>query len=398
MKQSRKPLVNIVRCADYTPDLVYTALEKLLGPFDVFRNLSAFKTILIKPNLLSASKSPEMHVNTHPELIRALVRYLKSTTPARIIIGESSSSFNPDGTRTAFKNSRITDIAREYDIELVNFDRGEVVEKPVFNGRIYKKLEIAKTFDDADFIINLPKLKTHELCCFTAAMKNMMGAMPGRRKKDAHLHALRFKEFSLFLVDLYSVTRPHFSIVDGICAMEGNGPAAGSVRQLGLLAASDDAVALDTILCRIIGIPLEMVTYIVEAAREGFGLCDEKLFSVAGDFLFDDIKPFKLPERFTSQVVMKLMPKVLMRFITRQVINLKPEVIHEKCIECLNCVHACPVNCISHRKNGSVIVDKKECQECYCCYEVCPADAIKLTRPFIGQTLYGLKKIFNRVL
>ncbi len=128
---------------------------------------------------------------------------------------------------------------------------------------------------DADAIVNISKLKTHGLTAFTGAIKNVFGCIPGVRKGLFHVQAAENREvFAQMLVDLLGAVRPSVNVMDAVVAMEGEGPNAGRPKQLGIILASSDPVALDAVACAIVGIdPLSIDTTRL-AAEQGLGCAD----------------------------------------------------------------------------------------------------------------------------
>ena len=104
-----------------------------------------------------------------------------------------------------------------------------------------------------DFIVSVPKLKTHGLTQYTGAIKNMMGTIPGNGKKNVHLIAPKADGFAKALVDIFQMSPPHLIVMDAIVGMGGNGPNAGQPRKVGLILASRDSVAMDAVASSIIG-------------------------------------------------------------------------------------------------------------------------------------------------
>ena len=117
-------------------------------------------------------------------------------------------------------------------------------------GRLFRRMDLAREVFEFDAVINLAKLKTHTQMMLTLAVKNLFGTVIGTDKASWHLRAGKDVDcFATVLVQIFEKIRPVLSIVDGILAMEGNGPNSGDARHVGILGASTDAVALDSIIC-----------------------------------------------------------------------------------------------------------------------------------------------------
>jgi len=243
------PKVAIGKCSTYKTDEVYSIVKKnidLLGGISAF--IKSGEKILVKPNLLSAS-SPDAAVTTHPSVVRAVIRVLKEAG-AYPFVGDSP------GIGSAAKVAAkcgVLDVCKEEDVPLIELRQSVEVENP--GGKTFKRLEIAKEALDVDGIINLPKLKTHTQMFMTLGVKNMFGCVVGKRKPQWHLAASSDREyFARMLVDLYRFFKPRLTILDGIVALEGEGPGkSGRPRGLGVILASQDAIALDRVVLEIVG-------------------------------------------------------------------------------------------------------------------------------------------------
>ena len=231
--------VAVIRCDSYNYEEVLKAVEKgidLVGGAGFF--VKANEKILLKPNLLSADP-PERCATTHPSVFKAVAEiFLK--TGAKITYGDSPGFTSPKST--ALK-AGLSPIADELGIELADFENGDEIfyDKGIQN----KKFIIAKGVLEADGIISLPKLKTHGFAKMTGSIKNQFGCVPGKLKGEYHVKIPEVSNFSKMLVDLCSYVNPRLYIMDGIYAMEGNGPRGGTPKKMNILLFSSDPVALD---------------------------------------------------------------------------------------------------------------------------------------------------------
>ena len=137
------------------------------------------------------------------------------------IIGDGSGVVRPDvSTAEAFRASGIEAAASSCGAELINFETSGYTEVSVPAARQFPRLYIAKAVLEADVVISLPKLKTHELTLYTGALKNFFGAVPHKIRKQAH--ALEDRDrFGEAIVDIYSIVKPHLAVMDGVVGMEG---------------------------------------------------------------------------------------------------------------------------------------------------------------------------------
>jgi len=177
------------------------------------------------------------------------------------------------------------------------------------------------------------------------------------------------------LVQIYEAVAPAFTLVDGILALEGQGPGRGGrPRELGLLVGGPNAHAVDKTICTLLGLnPLELLTC-RQAAQLGVY---NGLVRVRGDI--DIVDDFKFPELHS----LSLGPESLSRFMRRYVIQ-KPVVDNQACKLCGECWKICPAKVITHNARG-IKFDYDGCIRCYCCIEVCPHGAIRAREPILGR-------------
>ncbi|MCM8780010.1 MAG: DUF362 domain-containing protein, partial [Candidatus Omnitrophica bacterium] len=235
--------------------------------------------------------------------------------------------------------------------------------------------------DASDFIVNMTKFKTHHMTLLTGAVKNLFGLVSGTFKTELHKNYFEDETFAGMLVDILQETRPVLTIVDGVVAMEGDGPAtSGRLRQANLLLASSDCVALDSVLALIMGIAPDMVLTTKEAAARNLGVADINSINILGEPLDKVIgKPFLLP----ASATIKKIPPFLIN-IGKNLLKIYPYVDHNKCIRCGTCIKACPNNVIS-MKNSRISFDYRRCISCFCCQEVCPTAAIKTKKSLVAK-------------
>jgi uncharacterized protein (DUF362 family)/NAD-dependent dihydropyrimidine dehydrogenase PreA subunit len=369
--------VSIVKCISYDPLLVQDAVRKsldLLGGINNF--IKPGSKVLVKPNLLMA-KEPAFGITTHPEVVRAVIRALKEIN-CSVFVGDSPSVWGKyiENVGQVYERTGIKSVCAQEGVELVLFDKR----------RMRQKFPLTAWLDTCDYLINVPKFKTHELTLLTGAIKNLFGLVTGTYKTELHKNYFDIEEFSKIVVDIYQESRPALTIVDGITAMEGEGPSTGGkLRQLNTLLASSDCVALDSILALIMGIKPYDVLTTKEAAHRELGMPDIRFIDICGEKLQDVIgEPFLLP---TTSIARKSWPKPLID-IARRLIKYYPYPVYQNCIRCSACIEACPSSVITMGKRG-IVIDYKKCIACFCCQETCPALAIKVKKSLLAR-LIGL--------
>jgi len=369
-----KTKISIVRCESYDEELVYEAIKKgieLIGGIDLI--VKEGEKILLKVNNLVGAK-PEEAVTTHPSILNAMIRILLEKK-VDVSYGDSSRF---EKSSTGLAKSGYTEIADRYSVNMGDFEHGKIVDFP--NGIACKKFKIANACLDADGIISLPKMKTHGLTRITGAVKNQFGCVYGLNKAAFHVKFPNPADFSKMLVDLNNLLKPRLFVMDGILAMEGNGPRGGSPVKMNCIIISTDPVAVDATFCRMIDLDPMFVPTIKYAKIRGLGAYLQEELDYAGEPIKNFINnKFSVVRKPVANISMKsLMPSAL-----RSVIYSRPFIDPEKCIKCGTCVQACPVEGkalnFKNRKEPPVY-NYKKCIRCYCCQEMCPSKAIYIRK------------------
>jgi uncharacterized protein (DUF362 family)/ferredoxin-like protein FixX len=370
-----KAKVAVVRAADYELQLLRPALEKafsLLGGLEGFIPRGA--KVFVKVNLLPPPSPPERAIITHPVFTEAVLSFLKELTP-HIVVGDDvheARSFDVGGYR---------EMCQRLGVELLNLrERGFTEVK--LNGGVLKSVYVAKALLEADVVVNLPKLKTHALTTFTGAIKNFYGVIPTGLRTKLHGEHPKPEEFAQVLVDIFSLARPGLTVMDGIVAMEGPGPANGTPRPLGLILAGADAVAVDAVAQAIIGLDPLRVWTTYHAHTRGLGVGDLREIEILGEGLEAvRVKDFRLPPAAGEMV--GRVPSSLTRWATRH-LQAQPVVVRSRCVACGACVRACPTGAAQFREKKAWI-DKRKCIRCMCCHEACRYNAIELKLDILGR-------------
>ncbi|HET6513809.1 MAG TPA: DUF362 domain-containing protein [Thermodesulfovibrionales bacterium] len=369
MKKSRVT----IRSASYDygtlRPLVFEMIDFFCG-----RTVKKGSRVLIKPNLLAPAR-PERAMVTHPMVVKAVVEWViqKGARP------QISDSPAMGGFEKVLNESGIRDVLNGLEVEFREFRESVTFD----TGEPFKKIEIAKDALEADLLINVPKLKTHAQMRMTLGVKNLFGCIVGLRKPEWHLRTGVNRDlFSALLVKVHHALKPAVTVLDGILAMEGQGPGkSGTPRKLGIIAASDDTYALDISICRMLGIdPHDVFTN--NAAREmGYTGGEIEVIGevpVVDNFKFPDISPVVFG------------PEMLHGFIRRNLVQRPMQDISE-CKLCGECWKYCPARAIS-QKGHEVRVDYDKCIRCYCCIEVCPHAALRIEEPLLGKLFRRLRR------
>ncbi len=375
-----KTQVILGRCASYQQAEVEKALELLLVPTG---GMAAFvspgQRVLLKPNMLAA-KEPDLAVTTHPEIVRAVIRLVQKAG-GKVAVGDSPGVGSP---LQVAKRCGILAMIEETGAEFAPFNESVPIRP---QGSTFHQLEIARDILDADVIINLPKLKTHQMMGLTCGVKNLFGAVVGMRKPRLHLQAGADKAFfALMLLELAEHIAPSLTIADAVTAMEGDGPGSGDPIHMGILLASRSPLALDTVACELVGMRQQEVwTQKVAAAshRPGSQLNQIELRGTPLEEL--RCAPFR-PAKTTD--VNFGLPGWL-RAPLKQSLSARPQIDPQRCALCGLCVKHCPPQVMSIDK-GRLHIDYRRCIGCFCCQELCPHGAL--------QTRQGLLLRLGRFL
>ncbi|MDD5491501.1 MAG: DUF362 domain-containing protein [bacterium] len=374
--------VAAVKCRTYEKNEITKALTDLLGHIGGFgAYVKPGQKVLIKPNLL-APRPPETAVTTHPALIIAIAEAIKNQG-ALPFIGDSPGGFGVlQRIEQLWEITGMKQAADASGATLVNFEKSKFKELELSLGKKKIKIPIAAcVLEDFDVVINVPKFKTHDLTITTGAIKNMFGVMPGLTKIQFHKLAPKKEDLSTLLVALFSHVVPQLNIMDGVIGMEGEGPgSSGTPVATGFLLAAENALAMDMVQARIMGIDLQRVPIITAALKAGLGPKTLAEIDLQGA-LIEDLKPacFVLPPggSLTEKIPKFLVP--LVSYIARLVRLTDPVVNEELCTKCQICVNSCPVKAIDNYQ-GKIRVNYKACIECFCCIELCPSRAMTIKK------------------
>jgi len=371
--------VSVTRCADYEPARVRQAVHEALGRLGGLSDLLApGRTVLLKPNLLSSTMGPERPVNTHPAIVRAVAEYA-GDRGCRVQIGDSCGRVGAKATEDALEVSGVRRLADAIGAEVVNFDRRPAEKIEGLDMDSLPGFDLCRAALDADVVFDLPKLKTHGLTYLTGAVKNMFGCVPGKGKKTVHRHAPKPAALAEAVVEVFARVRPQLTLMDGIVAMEGRGPNSGAPREVGVLLAGRDAVAVDAVAAAVCGFEAADILTTRLAAERGLGVGDLGQIEVVGEAIRDVRVPdFRKPFSKGLPLAFALLPDTLLRWIMQLPTSARSRIDAEKCVLCGQCVANCPSAALSVRK-GKVVCDRRKCIACYCCEEVCDYDAAHVT-------------------
>lgn len=369
--------VALLKCTDYDVDLIEKTLREgfeILGGKTFLRELIPENSkVLLKPNLLSVVEKGSI-VITHYAVFEAVIRIVKEYS-SDIVFGDSPGF---DDTRKAAEKSGLMEVADRYGVKFVDFN--EEVHVELDNPIMYKYWNVAKAPYEADVVITLPKIKTHAMMYYTGAVKNQFGCIPGTKKAEWHTKSPDAMNFSKMLLDLNSVIKTSFAILDGIMAMEGNGPRNGTPKKMDTIIMGKCLTAVDSTAVRLIGYNNVLaVPYLKVASDTKWGEVLPEEIEVLGAKIDDmKCKNFKLSRnaKMFNFVATKSIGKIASSLTAPN-----PVVEEEKCVGCKRCAEVCPEkpNVITFKKHNGKLIPKwnyKNCIRCFCCQELCPKGAI----------------------
>jgi len=333
--------------------------------FDLFPLRIRGGKVLIKPNVLRSSEAKEAIV-THPAVLRAVVDKVETLAPASIVVGDNPGVFSYGANEESFVKTGLMEASGGYYQNI-----GTDSLKVGFNPDFAPVVSVSRVVMESDVIISLPKFKTHGLTVITGAIKNSYGILPGAQKAVLHKAAGSPVRFHEMLVDVFRLRVPDLFLVDAVVGMEGNGPASPELRDIGLVLASDNAVALDTVIATMMGCDPARLRFLQKARELGLGDCDIRGIEVVGNL--KPIPGFKLPPLGGEANVDN--PAIQALIHSRTV--LRPQVDPDLCTGCGTCVSQCPVAALSMGEQVPA-ADPHICITCFCCQEICPEKAIML--------------------
>jgi len=352
---------------------VFELLEKCIGG-----QIAVGARVLVKPNFLLPAK-PESAILTHPGIVAAACEYALGQG-AQVLVADSpaTGSFNRLLKKGGFKQA-----LGNMGIEVRPFKETVAVDI----GEPFGKIDLAREALEADLVINLAKLKTHSQMLMTLGVKNLFGCVVGLEKPQWHLRSGVDRDlFARLLVQIHYAVNPAVTLVDGILALEGDGPGKGGrPRQVGVLAAGRDAAAVDAAICSMLQLdPARLPTHRAAAAR---GLAAGSA-DIRGDF--KTVADFQFPD----QGAVTFGPDFFKGFVRSHVLQ-KPVADHGRCRLCAECWTICPAGAV-FESGQSVAFDYGNCIRCYCCVEVCPYGALAARMPKVGRVLEKLRLIKQR--
>ncbi|MTK13645.1 MAG: DUF362 domain-containing protein [Clostridiaceae bacterium] len=379
--------VVLLKCEEYNTKLIEEKLREgfdLLGGDKFLRELIPYNSkVLLKPNMLAIEEAGSP-VITNFNVFEAVIKIIKDYS-SNISFGDSP-GFGE--AKKAAERSGLLKVAEKYDVKFEDFKESTHVK--LDESILCKSWTVAKAPYEADVLITLPKLKTHAMAYFTGAVKNQFGCIPGTLKATWHTRMPKANNFCKMLLDLNSLVNTNFAILDGIVAMEGNGPKSGKPKKMNTMIMGKSLTAVDSTAVRLIGYdnPLD-IPVLKEAYDHNWGTVLTKDIQVLGEDIESmKSKDFELCRKggnfyFISPGVTNFL---------RDLIAPDPSLIAEKCISCKRCQEVCPekprvIKMVNNKGKIQPTWNMNECIRCFCCQELCPCGAIETKYSILGKML-----------
>ena len=376
-----KSKVVLLPCREYDEEKIHMLLKQgldFLGGVETLIPKDA--KILLKPNLLKKAEV-EKAVITHPVVVGAFAGILRESGYENIVLADSCGHGT---TQAVIRGTGMDTYLEKYHIPAVDYSEGVKTAYP--QGVQAKEFILPKELLEQDCVISLSKMKTHALERITGAVKNSYGFVYGFHKAKGHTQYPSADSFARMLIDLNKCVAPKLYVMDGIVAMEGNGPGSGDPVPMNVLLMSTDPVALDSVFSRLVYLKPEMVPTNYHGEKMGLGTWKEEeitlLTTPDGEIsMADAVKKYGNPDFNVDRT------EVRKNIWTRMagalnIFQKKPYIEADKCVRCGICVQSCPVpgKAVDFRKGKDKppVYDYKKCIRCFCCQEMCPKKAIKV--------------------
>jgi len=344
--------VYVAHCEEY--DRAAEAVGRVLGAFGgAGAVLAGRRKVLVKPNII-LPREPADASTTHPAVVEAVCAAFVGAGAEVSIIDSTGGPHTKPTLKLMYGKTGIKNAAEQSGASLSFDTTSRNVKIP--EGHAVKSLDLLSPVLDAELVISVAKAKTHGFMAMTGCVKNMFGCVPGLGKPNLHRKFPGRANFAAMIIDLCQKVAPGFCILDGVWGMEGAGPTGGDPKKMSVILGGYSPYAVDLAQCYIMGLRLNSVYTIREAAARGLAPDDPGKLSWLGD------DPEPLRTNFKPAIKHK---------------NDSPPRILDSCVGCGVCSGVCPQHCINVIE-GTAVVNTRDCIRCYCCHEFCPMKAIAL--------------------
>ena len=369
--------VYLIRQDTYDVEKLIEAVDAIFTAFGFYEKITPGREVVLKPNLILRS-APEEAMITHPNLVAAVAVCVQNNG-GHVLVAESGGGvYNPTVMKSVFKGCGYTAAAEKYGFSLYTACKSRPVELP--NGVRCSMLDVIEPFNHPrdSLVIDMAKLKTHGMMGYSGAVKNLFGVVPGLMKPELHCRYPEKETFAEMIVDLCDYIRPDFTFIDGIEAMQGDGPTGGERRFVGALIGADSPYDADLAGTAIINIdPMDMA---IQKNAYDRGFCGKSVQDVEllGDAIESVlVRDFKRAKSSDVDFI-KHVPKFLQP-LAKKIATPYPKIQTKNCIGCGKCAESCPQHTITIQ-NKTAKIEYSKCIRCFCCHEMCPKHVIDIRR------------------
>jgi uncharacterized protein (DUF362 family) len=253
---------------------------------------SSYDRVLIKVNFIT-DKTWDSGATTDPILVEGLITSAQELFKEVFVVETDASTTNAE---KAYAITGVKGVCERLGAQFLNLRHEKPqVELQIPNPETVTKIKVAEIVTNSA-IISAAKMKTHAVTGVTLGLKNMFGLLSTKAKFKYH-----FKNMDKVISDICSVLIPHFSIIDGFIAMEGNGPVGGTPVNMGVIVSGFDPVAVDATTSRIMGFDPNNILHILNSHRRGLGEIEEQKITILGSTIQDVLRNFKKPRSWSPK-------------------------------------------------------------------------------------------------
>lgn len=384
-----KEKVALLKCKEYDPieieRIIRHGFEILGGDSYVRSIIPENSSVLLKPNMVSIENAGSIAV-TNYLFFEGVIRVIRDYT-SNISFGDSPGFGDP---LHAANKCGLMDVAKKYNVKFCDFR--DTVHVTLSDSLLCKSWNVARGPYEADVLITLPRLKTHAMAYFTGAVKNQFGCISGTKKLEWHTRMPDANNFCKMLLDLNTVVKTSYAIMDGIVAMQGNGPTNGEPYKLNSILMGKSVTAVDSVAVRLIGYKKVLdIPYLKEAYDSNWGKVLPDDIDIIGEKIDDLIADgFKLCRKGGNFYFKNPRATAFLKSLFAP----NPYLNKEECIGCSRCESICPkrpdvIKMVTKNNKRYPSWNMDKCIRCFCCQELCPKGAIKVKNTIISKLFSG---------
>lgn len=369
----------IEKTPTYEADILKRSVDRIFESLEIEKDLFEGIRVLLKPNLLG-DYNAFFSVTTHPAVVRVVSEWLAEHGVKDILVADS-----PGGSVCVMPGFSFSEFYQKAGYAFLSDVPGVTLNTdgswravPTPEGCVLKSYNILNAVCNADYIINLPKLKTHNKTGISFGVKNLFGCVPDIQKPAFHAKYPRSGDFANMLVELAMTVKPSLTVIDAVEILEHNGPVAGEKRNLGFLFGAKDVFSQDAYIAGLLGLDISQLDLLrIAGEKKLVHKAEVRSETFSSE---ERIAPLVLPDNITAATVFGKISSLFHMTedkIKEAFLVATPVVNPDKCKSCKRCIMSCPVSAISE-KNGFPEIDRSKCISCLCCSEVCIHDAIRV--------------------